>query len=417
MLLGVVFYIASVGFRRAEIRGSYDVLRPADELAIHVYAERPQDPDWYDILDPNPDVSITVFDKDGTYLQIVGNIKLQPVVGRGLAVFHGIEAAYVGRTDSEGRMYVVAEPFVTKRRAISRFNRWLIGFYFPLIFAAGFVTWLASRSTFLPLAQLAEQAEKLSTTDLSRRLEISTKDEYAEVARHLNTFLSLLESSVQLQRRFVADAAHELRTPLTVIRGKIETTLLRSRSAEDYRAALEISLSEAERLSRLVDGLLLSASAPVVKPQPIDVGSAMEAAEARWLDRFSQAGMELQLDESCSATVAIRPEEFDSVVDNLLSNALKYADTKTTTHLGLHLLADGVEVSVRDEGPGVLPEFQEHIFERFARGEASRNRDLGGFGIGLSVVKRIVESRGGHVRLEPSDKGAHFVVYLPLAQE
>ena len=220
---------------------------------------------------------------------------------------------------------------------------------------------------------------------------------------------------MQRQERFVADAAHELRTPLTVIRGQIETALLRARTTEDYKHTLNIALAEAERLSRLVEGLLLSASAPVVKPTPITLDAVLERAHARWVDRFSQAGIELLLKDVPAARVEMRPEECDSILDNLLSNALKHSSPNSTTRISLAVDDVAATISVADEGTGVPESLRETLFDRFTRGETSRNRELGGFGIGLAVVKRLVEARGGDVYLAPSEKGATFAVKLPLA--
>lgn len=416
LLVGAVFFTASIQFRRAERNSSYEILKPAAELAIRVYRERPKDPDWFDVLDPNPDLSIAVFDRNGKFLDALGPLKMRPLEGRGLSAFNGVQATYLGRRTSEGWLVVVASPWDAKQRAINRFNQYLIWFYVPVIMAAGLVTWLASRSTFRPLASLAEQAERLSYTDLTRRLELKGADEYAEFATHLNRFLELLEASVQRQERFVADAAHELRTPLTVIRGQIETTLLRARSPEDYREALVIALTEAERLSRLVDGLLLSASVPVAVPPKLELSSAIESAQARWVDRFSKVGVGLVIGELTEAAAEMRAEECDSILDNLLSNALKHSEHGSKTTLTLAVADDRAEMSVADEGGGIPEEFRDKLFERFARVETSRNRGLGGFGIGLSVVKRLVEARGGSVRLKESPVGAHFVVSLPLAR-
>ena len=242
------------------------------------------------------------------------------------------------------------------------------------------------------------------------------EDEYALVATRLNHFLDLIQTSVLKQERFVADAAHELRTPLTVMRGKIETTLLRSRSAEDYRTALEISLSEAERLSRLVEGLLISAAANASPVKPLRLEDALEEAQARWVDRFEQAKIHLVVEDE-PAVAEILPEECDSVLDNLIGNAFKHSPAGTTCTVRLWSDKTSAYISVSDQGPGVPPELRETVFERFTRGEASRNRQLGGFGIGLAVCKRIVESRGGHVSLQDSKIGASFLVQLPLAAQ
>jgi signal transduction histidine kinase len=415
VLFALLFYVATIYLRMVEVDRSYAVLKPAAEQAIEVFNERPLDANWSELLNPTPDLSIAVFDKNMEFLDSAGSLILRPVTGRKLGMFRGIPAHYIGRTDKFGHLVVVALPWARRQAQLDRQKQFLVYVWMFLVVAAGVATWSASRSTFQPLAQLAEQAEQLSATDLSRRLTLVGAGEYAAVAAHLNRFLELLEASVQRQDRFVSDAAHELRTPLTVIRGQIETALLRNRNVEEYRHTLQVSLAEAERLSRLVEGLLLSASAPVVQPEPIELDAVMESAQARWLDRFNASGIALLLEDTAPAAVVMRGEECDSILDNLLSNALKHSDAHTTTRMWVTVDEHDATMWVADEGPGIPENIRETLFERFTRGETSRNRELGGFGIGLAVVKRLVQTRGGDVWLEPSEKGAMFGVRLPLA--
>ncbi|MHB8637072.1 MAG: sensor histidine kinase [Fimbriimonadaceae bacterium] len=413
-LLAVLFYVAARSLRRIEVFRSFDVLRPAVQQAMEVYHERPKAPSWSELLTPDPEISIAVFDSGGRLLGSAGSLILRPAEGRGMTSFRNVPATYVGRKDPDGHLVMAALPWARKQAQLDRAGSFLIYLWALLVVAAGAVTWQASRSTFGPLADLAVQAEQLSATDLSRRLTLVGAGEYAVVAGHLNRFLELLEASVQRQERFVADAAHELRTPLTVIRGQIETALLRARTPEDYRHTLNVALAEAERLSRLVEGLLLSASAPVVTPTPVELDAVLERAQARWLDRFSKAGVELLLTDTPTTKVAMRSEECDSILDNLLSNALKHSNAHTTTRLSAAVDENFATLQVADEGTGIPEALRETLFDRFTRGDTSRNRELGGFGIGLAVVKRLVQARGGDVWLEPTETGATFVVKLPL---
>ena len=387
VLLAALFSIAIWYLRRVELGRSFAVLRPAAQQAIEVYKERPLDPNWSELLVPNPEISIAVFDKNNEFLDSAGSLILRPLQGRGLTTFRGLQATYVGRMDPDGHLVVVAVPSAPRLAVVTRVRTYLIYLWVLLVVAAGAVTWQASRSTFGPLADLAEQAEQLSATDLSRRLTLVGAGEYAVVAAHLNRFLELLEASVHRQDRFVADAAHELRTPLTVIRGQIETALLRARTPEDYKHTLKVALAEAERLSRLVEGLLLSASAPVVTPTPVEVDTVMERAQARWLDRFSEAGVELALKDAPSVRVAMRAEECDSILDNLLSNALKHSNANTATRLSVTLDDGFATMWVADEGPGIPESLRETLFDRFTRGDTFR------LGVGRSGLNRLKRAR------------------------
>jgi signal transduction histidine kinase len=302
-------------------------------------------------------------------------------------------------------------PWRPRERAIQRFTWLLVGLWLPVVTLIAVITWSSSRSTFEPLERLASQAEALSVQNLSSRLEIES-GEYAEFARRLNRFLDRLEMSVRREERFVSDAAHELRTPLTVMRGRLETNLLRDRTEAEYKDTLQGVLVETERLSGLVEMLLQSATLVDKAVMPLDLQEQVEKTHARWVDRFDEHNIELQLEsDPCSAR--IRAREFEVVADNLLSNALKASPFNTTVRLKLEHDHAVCRLHVSDEGPGVPPEARAAIFERFARLDPGRNRDSGGFGIGLAVCKRIVDERGGTIFLVDSERGAHFVVEFP----
>ena len=231
----------------------------------------------------------------------------------------------------------------------------------------------------------------------------------------LNHFLDRIEDSVDRQQRFVEDAAHELRTPLTILRGRIETTMLSTRTSDEYKEALLQALRETERMSRLVEAMLQSALPILDATAPLEIEEVLEQAHARWLDRYIESGVHLEL-ESESAQVMALEEEVGCVVDNLLTNALRASPKDTTVSIGL--VHDGKQVllTVTDEGGGVPEEKREAIFERFTRLEKSRNRSLGGFGVGLAVSKRLVEGRGGTILVTTGPTGgARFEVRWPSA--
>jgi signal transduction histidine kinase len=196
------------------------------------------------------------------------------------------------------------------------------------------------------------------------------------------------------------------------MRGRLETALLKTRSPEEYRATLQELGVETERLAGLVEVLLQSATLVQGNVPGIDLQEQAERAHARWVDRFTDQGAELVL-ESDPAVAPLLAREFDVLVDNLLSNALKASPSGTVCLFRLSSSNGWVRIEVVDQGPGIPPERSEEIFERFARLDEGRSRIEGGFGIGLAVCRRIAEGRGGRVYLRPTATGAHFIIELP----
>ena len=410
LVLLVLFVSAAIGFEELELYSAREELRPALRQAREEYRENPLQPDLAEVVSTYPDLSVAVFNKAGHLVSVRGNMKVPLVTEDGVGLIAGVPAVYQFRLVPNGTVVAVVG-WETRQRAIRRFESILTALWFPMVALFGVVAWSSSRSTFVPLQRLSRQAETLSAENLSARLQPES-GEYAEFAERLNRFLDRIEQSVRREERFVSDAAHELRTPLTVMRGRLETALLKTRSPEEYRATLQELGVETERLAGLVEVLLQSATLVQGNVPGIDLQEQAERAHARWVDRFTDQGAELVL-ESDPAVAPLLAREFDVLVDNLLSNALKASPSGTVCLFRLSSSNGWVRIEVVDQGPGIPPERSEEIFERFARLDEGRSRIEGGFGIGLAVCRRIAEGRGGRVYLRPTATGAHFIIELP----
>ncbi len=416
-ILAALFLSGLWIIRRQEILYLTHHLRRATLSALDELHDHPRKPEINEVLESFPNVSITFYDEKNRILSSAGIIRNLPPDSVDGLQYIGIQKAVVfnsGRHD-DGRV-VVAELWQEREEFIHRIAWFFAAIFFPLVAAGGAATYLSAKRTFTPLDRLARQAEEMSSVNRNQILEVQGQDEFAEFADRLNRFIGRIRASVEAQERFVADAAHELRTPLTVMRGEIETTLLRERKVSDYQAALKTVLDESERLSRLVDLLLLSASNVEEGALPISLEQACLNAEAKWIDRFTHRGVRIEM-ETEPVFASILPEEIDSILDNLFSNCLRYAPPKTSVFVRLKVRGKEAIIDCIDEGPGIPDELREKIFDRFARADQSRNRELGGFGIGLAVCRRLVEARHGSIRALKTKKGAHFQVILPAVDE
>jgi signal transduction histidine kinase len=412
LLLLLVFIVAGYEFYLAEMNTANDELGPAVQEAESEYRLSKLNPYLNGILEAHADLSVAVFNREGDLINRGGNLPVPLFDSSGEFDISGKPAmVMVRQVPSLGITIEAAVGWTARERAIRTFVISMAVLWPSLILMIAAITWFASRSTFEPLERLARQAEALSIENLHARLYVEA-GEYGQFAERLNRFLNRLERSVRREERFVADAAHELRTPLTVMKGRLETTLLRNRNPEEYRETLKEVLSETERLAGLVEMLLQSATLLQEDVVSIDVEEQLERAHARWVDSYDKKSVTLEL-ESAPCLAKIKPREFEAIVDNLLSNALKASPPRSTCHLKGGPSSLGSRIEVRDEGVGIPPEEAEAVFERFTRLDEGRTRYAGGFGIGLSVCRRIVEGRGGTVYLEPSTQGAHFVVNLP----
>jgi two-component system OmpR family sensor kinase len=272
-----------------------------------------------------------------------------------------------------------------------------------------------------PLRRIEQTAVAITAGDLSHRVEHpDPQTEVGRVGSALNAMLDRIEASDRRLRRFVADASHELRTPLTAVRAYAE---LFGRGAAARPEDLDRSMSgiarEAERMSLLVDDLLLLARLDEGRPleqEPVDlgalVGEAVDAARVVEPERPIEVAIE-------PATVVGDRDRLRQVLDNLFGNARAHTPAGTPVSVELHRLHGRAELRIADHGPGLSEEQAARVFERFYRADGSRSRASGGTGLGLSIVAAVTEAHGGtaEARPRPGGGGATFVVTLPLARD
>jgi signal transduction histidine kinase len=283
---------------------------------------------------------------------------------------------------------------------------------FPLVLLAlGAVAWRVVSSTLRPVEELRAGAERISGARQEERLSVpAAADEIRALALTLNQMLDRLAAGRARQRSFVADAAHELRSPLASIRTQLEVA---ERLGEGGALPSEL-LVDVDRLTRLVEDLLLLARADADTrgpAQPSRFDAALLLAELG----SSRVGARV------AVTVAPGPsapgvadrEELRRALQNLLDNAVRHAGS--AVELAVRVAAGTVSLVVRDDGPGLPAEEREQVFERFARRDDARSRDVGGSGLGLPITRELVARAGGTVRLAagPPPWSLEAVVELP----
>jgi signal transduction histidine kinase len=278
------------------------------------------------------------------------------------------------------------------------------------------VSTLLARSISRPLAELDAGAARLGDGDLSVRVEVpDDPPELRRLAASFNATAARLESLLASQRSFVADASHQLRSPLAALRLRLEN--VEADGADHHPEDLEGALAEVRRLTALVDSLLVltraeDAPAPTVA---VPLSPLVEARLDTWHAVAEEKHVELDAEVAAGA-VRSEPGRLEQVLDNLLSNALEAAPRGTVVRVATRPVGARIELAVRDAGPGMSAEQRARAFDRFWRAPSARRHD-GGFGLGLSIVRRLVVADGGEVRLEDAPEGGlAVVVSLPAAR-
>jgi two-component system heavy metal sensor histidine kinase CusS len=266
---------------------------------------------------------------------------------------------------------------------------------------------------------IAAAARKVADGDLAARVALgSGDDEVIQLARDVDEMVRRLEILVEGQQRFIAHAAHELRSPLTSLYGELQLALRKSRSADEYRSAIEEALDSARRLKALAEDLLALARIGAEREPsrtPVALDEVAKAA-ASWVSReATRRHVELAIDSDGSSVLG-HAIDLERLLRNLLDNAVRHSPEGGHVRVEARSEGDMVHISVLDEGPGVPPEERDRVFDPFFRAASERRRDDGS-GLGLAIVREIARVHGGDVSVEqgPEGKGALFRASLPAA--
>ena len=295
------------------------------------------------------------------------------------------------------------------------------GIPFGIALAIGGGYFLAGR-VLSPVGAMAEKAREITAESLAKRLPVdNAQDEFGRLATVFNDTLSRLQDAFERLRRFTADASHELRTPLTAMRSVGEVALRNTLETAAYRDVIGSMLEEVDRLTRLVESLLILTRADSGKvqlaPETLDLG----ALAGNVVDHLRVLADEKQQHLVLKAPVQVQatadPGLMRHALMNLIHNAIKYTPNGGTITVEVNRVSYGHPViEVRDTGPGIPAVHRDRIFDRFYRIDASRSRDEGGVGLGLAIARWAIEANGGQIELASDGRnGSTFRVLLPTA--
>ncbi|AGK59749.1 heavy metal sensor signal transduction histidine kinase [Hyphomicrobium denitrificans 1NES1] len=267
------------------------------------------------------------------------------------------------------------------------------------------VGYAIARSGMRPIESISGTAERIRSATLHERIETpELPAELAGLAKTFNTMLDRLQDSFARISQFSDDVAHELRTPIHNLRGEIEVALSKSRSSEDYRDTLGSCLEECGRISRVIQSLLFLARADktpeVLRLERIDIREELTRVQEFYEAAASDAGLDLTISAPSDLCAPLDRSLFQQAVGNLVSNAI--AHTPAGGMIRVVACEDGpmLKMSVIDSGCGIAPEHLPYVLDRFYRVDRARTGSRQNVGLGLAVVKSIVEWHGGCVVLD-----------------
>ncbi|HJX97262.1 MAG TPA: heavy metal sensor histidine kinase [Chthoniobacterales bacterium] len=267
--------------------------------------------------------------------------------------------------------------------------------------ASGLIAVTVTRRGLRPLAKMRRMFERVQPAHLNERIEPARwPRELQPLAASFDDMLSRLEASFTRLSQFSADLAHELRTPIGNMLGEAQVALTRDRSSEEYRAVIESTAGECDRLSGIIDSLLFLARAESAEQQiarsTFNARSAVEKIVSFYQTVAEDRG--IQITSTGDAEIFADPILFNRAVGNLIDNALRFTPDRGRIEIAIGKVDNNVKISVTDNGPGIAPEHLPRVFDRFYRADPSRS--AAGTGLGLSLVKSIVDLHGGSATIQ-----------------
>jgi len=347
------------------------------------------------------------------YLILLMTLRATPVSsGRGTFCMHGDCITVI--TFREAERLVNSE-------ILGKLRYYSLGALGVLFVSSLGVGWVVAGRVLAPVGRITSVARDIQATDMSRRIQLpGPEDELKQLADTFDAMLARLDAAFDAQRQFVADASHELRNPLAIIRTNVDVALADpDASTDDLRQTIAVVKRAGDRMSLLVDDLLALArrQQPTLEHEPVDLGAAVAEASDDFV--VPAETRDIVLDRAIAPGVVVTGdrEALKRVVANLLDNAVRLAPAGSRIRLATGSEGNQAWIAVADEGPGISPEDQAHVFDRFWRADKARSRSDGGTGLGLAIVRQLVESHGGEVRLHSKvGVGSSFVVWLPITR-
>lgn len=362
-------------------------------------------------LQANVDGTSTTLDKDILdYVIRNGQYYGKTDLGGYFGEKYGVAGVPIVVTNENGVETTIGAAFAASSlAAVTGFQAEVIKMFFLAGIAAFMVafgvTWLYSYRMTRPLRTMCDATKSFAMGDFSVRVPVFSDDEVGELAKAFNQMAETLANSESMNRNFIANVSHELKTPMTTISGFIDGIIDGTIPPEKEQYYLGIVSTEVKRLSRLVKTMLdlsrIDSGKMVLRRARFDISNTIFVALLSFESKINEKKIEIRgLEDSQPIFVDGDPDMIHQVLYNLLENAVKF--TNVNGYIEIHAVEEPerVTVSIRNSGPGISPDDVKMIFDRFYKTDKSRSQDKNGMGLGLYIVKTMVQLHGGEIHVE-----------------
>ena len=325
--------------------------------------------------------------------------------------------------DSDGSVKVylsIAVPLEESALVLSNLREALLISFPAILLILFLVTRLIAGKSIAPIHNVINTANKISKANIAERISLPPhNDEIHALTSTINGLLNRLEDALLRERQFTSDASHELRTPLSIIKGTLEVLIRKPREVIQYEEKVSYCISETDRMTRLIDQLLLLARYDTGKVNPVKTeflfSEKIEMVLHRLDSLLEDKRISVNRDIDKNLILNADPGMTEIILENILTNAIKYSGNESSIDIKAVRNGSGILFSVKDYGIGMTEQQIKNIFDRFYRADASRSSEAGGFGLGLAISKKLCDIQDIKINVESAlDKGTNFKLHIPV---
>lgn len=380
---------------------------------------------WHTLLGAHPDLSAVFLRADGSLFFA------EPPQSAAPSLKQATERDGVWEWASDGRMFRAVNASVSLPNTGSPLTAWLVldvtthmhffamleRWFWSVLLASTLLSaalgWLVAKNGLRPVAKVTQTAASMSAGSLKERIPLEpVPDELRELIVAFNSMLGRLDDSFVRLSNFSADIAHELRTPISNLRTHTEVILAKKRDSEVYEENLTSNLEELNRLSGIIDGMLFLAKSDngLIVPEPVELDLRRVVGKLFGYYEFLAEDKGIQLRASGNALIFADSVMVDRILSNLLSNAVRYTPSGETIDVNIQDHGGHVELRVENPGPEIAPEHLARIFDRFYRVDPARREGDGNAGLGLAIVRSLMEAHGGTISCTSKNGRTEFLL-------
>jgi signal transduction histidine kinase len=419
VVFGVVFFVVQeTVYHNLDNDLTYEAEKHTDEIkilgdSIHFINKAEWEETEHREIQVNP-VFIQIFDKNGKLMDKSPNLKGDELPFRKQEQFGGHFNENLNKKpirqiqipiEQNGKIkgYVVAAMSLESSNMVFlKLKNVLIISYLLLLAGLYFISrYLAGRS-IVPIRNIIETTNRITKNNLNERVNLPAhKDELFDLSSGINELLQRIENAIQKERQFTSDASHELRTPLSSLRGTLEVLIRKPREQYEYEEKIKYSLSEIDRMTSIIEQLLLLArldsnssannfvsKTTIYESLPIITDEIL----SRHKKEIFAKNLTLDLHMEITKDFLIQKYYANLVLDNIISNAIKYSKQNSKLHITVADAENGIICEIKDEGIGIHKDDIDKLFNPFFRSDALNHRDIFGNGLGLSIAKKAADA-------------------------